>query len=127
MDMVMEMIADERSKYHVTLGDMIEISAKATGVVRYTDGKSPGEEMSYRGYYSDLSFEDSDDEKSASDFHKQLTKAHGMEYTGYKGGENLMGDDTPLWRAEYSRTGEAIIDAQIVNGDLVLVSKNVDD
>lgn len=106
---------------------MIDILGGVNGSVRYMDGRSPGEEMSYRGYYSDLSLEDSSKEKSASDFHAQLSKALGAEYTGYKGGENLMTADTPLWRAEYGNSGEAIIAAQIVDGDLVVISKNVDD
>lgn len=125
MNVMIEAGNRERSNYHVTLGEMIEIARKATGSVKYLDGKAPGDEDSYRGYYSDLSFEDADS-KTASDFLSQLQEALGGTYGGYKGGEYTMNENTPLWRSEYGTTGEAIVSADIVDGDIVITTKNVD-
>lgn len=115
-----------RSQYHVTLGALVELAKKATGVVRFDDGGGPGYAMSYRGYYSDLAF-DRADEQPAAEFLQLVEGAVGEAFDGYKGGEFVMGLDTPLWRAQYGCTGDAIVSASIVDGDLVLHCKNVDD
>jgi hypothetical protein len=125
IDITLSALRDSRSDYHVTLSQMIALAKSATGVVRFTDGGGPGEEESYRGYYSDLSF-NLGDEIPAVDFLKQCEAALGATYSGYKGGDYQMHEDTSLWRAEYGNTGEAIIDAEIVDGDLVLRCKRVD-
>lgn len=114
-----------RGDYHVTLGSLIELAKSATGVVRFRDGGGPGREMSYRGYYSDLSFEPASPSKAA-DFVAQCEKALNATYEGYKGGDYTMGANTPLWRAPYSCCGDAIIDAAIEDGDLVLTCKRID-
>jgi hypothetical protein len=115
---------DSRGDYHVTLGEMIELAAKATGVVRFADGCGPGEEDSYRGYYSDLSF-NRGPVIPAVVFLEQCRKALGSTYTGYKGGDFQMAEDTPLWRAEYGTTGDAIVDGEVIDGDLVLRCKSL--
>jgi hypothetical protein len=125
MEITLSAHRDSRSDYHVTLSEVIDLARSAAGVVRFTDGGGPGEEESYRGYYSDLSF-NLEGETPAVDFLKQCEAALGTTYGGYKGGDFQMNGDTPLWRAEYGNTGEAIVDAEIVDGDLVLRCKRVD-
>jgi hypothetical protein len=115
-----EMGRQTRAEYHVTLGVMVAKAEKATGVVRFADGDAPGEEMSYRGYYSDLSFDTQEEPKPAADFLAQCRKALGDTYRGYKGGDFTMDKDTPLWRAAYGSTGDAIVRAKLEDGDLVL-------
>lgn len=66
--------------------------------------------MSYRGYYSDLSFEPSEEVRSVEDVVKMLeTKCLGKEFTGYKGGEYFMDENTPIWIAEYGNCGVRIM------------------
>ena len=125
MDLTASVGRSTRGNYHVTLGDIIALTESATGVVRFSDGGGPSGEYSYRGYYSDLSF-NLGEEVSASAFLEQCEAALDSTYEGYKGGDFYMGDDTPLWRAEYGSTGEAIVDAILVDGDLVLHCKCVD-
>lgn len=114
-----------RSGYHLTLGAAIQMAVKATGSVRFSDGGGPGSEHSYRGYYSDLSFAPGD-ALPAADFLAQCKNALDATYEGYKGGDFVMGPETPLWRATYGRTGDAIISATFESGDLVLHCKQVD-
>lgn len=49
-------------------------------------------------------------------------------FTGYKGGDFTMTGDTPLWRASYGDTGEAIMDLQPHRSGsaLILITKKVD-
>lgn len=73
---------------------------------------------SYRGYYDHLAI--AFDPESCSNwsskeitvalFLKMLYKADGKRYTGYKGGEYLMGMHSPVWVGNYgSSTGTAIV------------------
>ncbi len=122
IDAISNSARDTRADYHVTLGKVIKKAGEASGVVRFADGGSPGAEMSYRGYYSDLSFETQEDPKPVAAFLEQCQRALGDTYTGYKGGDYDMGEDTPLWRADYSECGDAIVRAVVdpETGDLVL-------
>jgi len=124
MDALSEASRNTRSDYHVTLGQLIELVKGTTGLVRFTDGGGPGEEMSYRGYYSDLSFGEGPPAQAAA-FLEQLQKALGATYEGYKGGDYVMGPETPLWRGIYGSTGDAIVSADYEDGDLVLRCKSV--
>lgn len=117
-----------RSDYHVTLGSLIKIleGSDITSLVTFSDGKTPGSEDSYRGYYSDLAFDNSDEPKTVAQFLEQVKKALDKSYTGYKGGDFIMDASTPLWRAEYGSCGEAIISAQDIGGKLILITKQLD-
>jgi len=117
-----------RSSYHLTLGGLIEVLSDASpdAVVKFSDHTSPGEEMSYRGYYSDLSFDRQVEPKTVAELLGQCQKALGTTYCGYKGGDFVMSEDTPLWAAPYSSTGEAIIDCVPSNDGLILITKRID-
>jgi len=55
---------------------------------------------SYRGYYEDLALVVEEVEiptTSVDDMLGTLYGAMGRKFEGYKGGEYLMGEDTPLW------------------------------
>lgn len=132
VDMMGDARRQTRSEYHLTLGKAIEFLAKASRsyvVVFDYNNHSPGEEMSYRGYYSDLSFETNDSEpKTVDEFDHQLNRALGQEYTGYKGGEFLMGLTTPLWQSPYGTTGRAIVGIRNTSdGTVELITKVIDD
>lgn len=122
-----------RSGYHLTLGGLINfLQAGATpsnALVFYDAARNvgPGEEMSYRGYYSDLAFQD-DEPPTAQRFLDRCIGALGGAYDGYKGGAFIMGEDTPLWRSEYGvASGIAIIGAEVRDSNIVLKTKIIAD
>lgn len=119
-----------RSRYQMTLGKMLRAlegcDADMPVVFGGADTGSPGDAHSYRGYYSDLSFEPSHDPVTVAEFKKQCSGALGTVYEGYKGGDFTMTDDTPLWCAGYSHCGNAIIDLSTVDGKVVLNTKDVE-
>ena len=86
----------------MTLGHLIAL-LEALDDERETVGL--GELESYRGYYCDLAFEPSGDLESVESLLARCRAAMGREFTGYKGGEFLMGAPTPLWIAPYGVAG----------------------
>jgi hypothetical protein len=122
--------ADRRTRgnYHVTLGKLIEIlgGVDASTPVRFSDSEyGPGNPHSYRGYYSDLAFEDVSDvtaQALLADCHDAL----GQTFEGYKGGDFTMGKDTPLWNAPYGCSGKAVVGADMEGGTFVLTVKEID-
>jgi hypothetical protein len=126
MDGISAACKKTREGYHLSLGEAATLAKQATGVVRYEDGGSPGEPMSYSGYYTDLAFVDAVSDVSAADFATACAKAISGNFAGYKGGEDVMTEEKALWRAPYGDTGLAIIAGRIdTNGDLILQCKNV--
>jgi hypothetical protein len=120
---------DERSKYHLTLGCLIEELKKADQDLRVIENhtsKGVSSPHSYRGYYSDLALERSDEVNSVRDLLSKLLNVQDQELTGYKGGEFLMTDDTPLWISEYGNSsGIAIISTKIERDVFYLVTKEL--
>jgi hypothetical protein len=121
-----ELDRQARAQYHITLGGAIKLAAQATGNARFADGGYPGKAGSYRGYYSDLALSKSEAPKTAAEFLAQCEAANGATFRGYKGGDYTMGSDTPLWRAEYGDCGDAVVFAELRDGDLVLHCKSLD-
>lgn len=119
-----------RSRYQMTLGKMLRAldgcDENMPVVFDGADSGSPGGEYSYRGYYSDLSFEPSDNPVTVAEFKKQCSRALGATYEGYKGGDFVMANDTPLWCAAYGRCGNAVTDLSTVDGKVFLTTKNVE-
>lgn len=120
----------DRSKYHVTLGRMIEAMKQANpdAVVSLDFGGHPGGPISYRGYYADLAFEPSNEPITARAFLKVCQESLGKTFEGYKGGDFLMGEDAPLWSASYgtSSDGRAIVDVVQQPDRVVLKTKVVE-
>ena len=123
-------LRESRSGYHLTLGGAIEQLAKFPKryVVTFDETNlSPHEEMSYRGYYSDLAFDEINEPKTVEAFAHQLSAALGQEYTGYKGDEFLMDASTPLWVSEYGgASGIALMSMHVAEDRVVIVTKKVD-
>lgn len=69
---------------------------------------------SYRGYYHQLAIGytvDSDYQPKVGDILKLCKDAVGKCFTGYKGGDFLMTEKTPLWVSNFSEVGDtAIVD-----------------
>ena len=117
-----------RAGYHLTLGQAIDKlkAANAESVVLFDFGGSPNEAMSYRGYYSDLAFDKKADPITVVEFLEMCREALGKTFTGYKGGDFTMSEDTPLWASEYGTTGYAIIGLKQTDKAVVLVTKELD-
>lgn len=59
-----------------------------------------GEAHSYRGYYDQLSFEPTEGITAAQAL-KEAEQANGRTFTGYKGGDYVMGLDTMCWASPW--------------------------
>ncbi len=84
---------------------------------------------SYRGYYSDLAIGFSEFAQSTcSDFRNGLRECIGETFTGYKGGDNTMNGDTPVWVANYGHTGgTGIVRVSFDDYGVVLHTALIDD
>lgn len=94
--------------------------------VRFEDGSVPDGFHSYRGYYDHLAMgsrlpEASECPVRAQNLLRELRYANGGTYHGWKGGEFVMGDDTPVWRAEAGVSpGQRIIGVELQDDELIL-------
>jgi hypothetical protein len=115
LDFAMHVARIERSRYHLTLGKMIELlkGFDQDSVVLLPNGKTLGIPMSYRGYYSDLAFTEIEKQKTVAELLAQAEAALGQTFEGYKGGDFVMAEDTPVWISEYGNSsGIALMDLQ---------------
>jgi len=96
----------ERAESQMTLGKFIELLA-AMPADFLIDGL--GEPDSYRGYYSDLAFGREPEKVTAGALLAMCRAAMGQVYQGYKGGDYMMGANTPLWVAHYGSCGEKLM------------------
>ena len=96
----------ERAETQLTLGKMIDV-LKAMPTDTLIHGL--GELDSYRGYYSDLAFEPTSESKTVAELLEVCQGAMGQVFTGYKGGDYMMGANTPLWLSHYGTTGVKIM------------------
>lgn len=133
MDAVTDAVRETRKDYHLTLGGLIDFleSHKGSGKMVMYEGEctSPGEPMSYRGHYADLSFEDSQDVRTVDEVLQDCQKSLLAVFDGYKGGHFTMGADAPLWRSEYgTASGLAIIQTKVSDDEdlVLLVTRQVD-
>jgi hypothetical protein len=124
---------DERKKYHVTLGELIDalggVDADSTVILSGEHSNlSPAlPPNSYRGHYEDLAFPPSLTRINAGELRAGLIECEGKAFEGWKGGDFIMGRDTPLWIADSGEaTGLAVIDTDERGGDFVLVTKEVE-
>jgi hypothetical protein len=112
----------DRAETQMTLGKLIaalEAFPQDKQIVGF------GSEYSYRGYYSDLSFEPSDEPQPVKRLLDQCKGAMGQVYRGYKGGDYMMGANTPVWVADYGCTGKKIVGLN--DGDVITVETKEDD
>lgn len=117
---------NDRKNYHLTLGGLIKVMEENPSCDAVTkEGFYICQPHSYRGYYSDLSFETSSEKPI--DFIKTLKEETlDKTFVGYKGGDFVMAADTPLWIAPYGCTGDAVVDAIVSDGKIILVTKHID-
>lgn len=118
-----------RSQYHLTLGGLIKFleSAPSHALVFLDDtNKSPGRLYSYRGYYEDLAFAEVGSAPTAELLLEICKDALGKTFTGYKGGDFVMTEDTPLWVSEYGAVSGIAIVGVDLNEGITLHTKAVD-
>lgn len=96
----------ERSQTQMTLGGLIAALEALPPETTVTPGIAYPH--SYRGYYSDLAFENRSASTTASELLAACRGAMGKTFTGYKGGDYDMGARTPIWLAEYGCCGQKI-------------------
>ncbi len=96
----------ERSSTQMTLGDLI---ASLKDLPPESEVSNIGELHSYRGYYSDLAFEIEDGTRAAGDLLIECQTAMDKVFEGYKGGDFVMGELTPVWIAQYGSCGVKIM------------------
>lgn len=105
MDALSAQWMKERSQTQITLGKLIDALCEKGFPEEVSKIARP---HSYRGYYSDLSFEPEEGLMSRHELLIMLKECMGEIFHGYKGGEFQMGRNTPLWIAEYGSCGKAI-------------------
>lgn len=91
-----------RAETQMTLGQLIaalEAMPPGTAVANLTGPHS------YRGYYVDLAFELQDGTRLKDHLLLECRQAMGRVFQGYKGGDYVMGERTPIWVANYGTTG----------------------
>lgn len=104
----------ERAASQMTLGELIETLER---LPLGDDISGFGLPHSYRGYYRDLAFEPDDEIQAVADLLATCkTECMGRTFTGYKGGDFVMGERTPLWIAPYGSCGDRLM-ALDIDGD----------
>lgn len=108
----------QRSLSQMTLGRFISELEKMAQDKEIKNICSP---HSYRGYYSDLAFENESGTRTVDSLIKQLkNECLGQTFTGYKGGDFYMDKNTPMWIADYGSCGLKIM--EIVEGNIISLS-----
>lgn len=97
----------ERATTQLTLGQLIAQLQALPPHMPVAPLEAP---HSYRGYYCDLAFEvRGEASRPAGELLAECRQAMGRVFTGYKGGDFMMGANTPLWIAEYGSSGERLL------------------
>jgi len=128
----LEILELSRQAGQVTLDQLVKVLEKAVKEddripIRFSDGTLPGEFMSYRGYYYMLSLSRGGI-KYAETLLLMAKGALGYPFTGYKGGQYLMEEHTPVWVSEYGEcSGEGIVGIEAENWEVVLVLGRIEE
>lgn len=80
---------------------------------------------SWRGSYDELALNHSSggDKLTGSEFVRMLGLCIGKTFTGYKGGEYVMSEDTPVWVANYGDVGStAVVDVVETHYSILLIT-----
>jgi hypothetical protein len=96
----------ERAETQMTLGELISALAAMPPDAQVAHLCRA---HSYRGYYSDLAFEQDAGTRPAVDLLNDCRAAMGEVFEGYKGGDYVMGALTPLWVASFGKCGDKLM------------------
>lgn len=96
--------------------------------VFFDSGESPGEFMSYRGYYRYVAVAPTDEPCTAGEFLERFSFAIGGTFTGYKGGEYRMTRHTPVWVSRYGEaSGVGIVGVAVLPDKVILVTAKIEE
>ena len=96
----------QRAAGQMTLGSLIDALAampEGASVANLRDAHS------YRGYYCDIAFERHEGVRPATGLLADCRAAMGEVFMGYKGGDYVMGRQTPVWVASYGCCGDKLM------------------
>ena len=111
----------ERSLRQMTLGKFIVLLEQINTDEEIT---GLGELDSYRGYYCDLAFSPKLEIRTIGEVLGNCRNALGGTYTGYKGGDFVMNEHTPLWISPYgSSTGKMLVGLDISTNPVTPITK----
>lgn len=96
----------ERAETQLTLGELIEVLEAMPDDAQVANLRNP---HSYRGYYSDLAFEQNEGSRPTAELLAECKAAMGQVFYGYKGGDYVMGALTPVWVASYGCCGPKLM------------------
>lgn len=120
----------ERAKYHMTLGGLIAaLDGIKDDLPAMIDNSPyyPGKAHSYRGFYTDLAFQPSNERCTVGDLRARCCESLNAIFEGYKGGDFTMTEDTPLWISDYGETSDiAVMGVENLGSHVVLITKWVD-
>ena len=105
----------EREATHLTLGALIAALQAMPADAAVANLRDPA---SYRGYYCDLYFERHEGTRPAAELLAECNGAMGQVFTGYKGGDYMMGALTPLWISTYGHASGMKIIAVRASGEV---------
>lgn len=91
----------KRAETQLTLGGLIDVLEKMPPDMLVANLRDLD---SYRGYYHDLYFCRGEGTRRAAELLAECKAAMGQVFTGYKGGDYVMGALTPLWISEYGHS-----------------------
>jgi hypothetical protein len=103
-----------RRKQQMPLGALRDALSALPGTWRV---EGFGQPHSYRGYYDQIAFAPDGGSESAKDLAARVADSVGATFTGWKGGEFTMDENTPVWIAHEGSSGDALIGLLLVDGD----------
>ena len=106
VDGLLVQMQKERSESQMTLGKLIDFLKTLPADTEVPNLKNA---RSYRGYYADLAFEMESGTRFAGELLSDAQACMGEVFHGYKGGEFVMGRNTPLWIANWGVCGEKLM------------------
>lgn len=106
MDRMIAQWQRERAETQMTLGKLI---AALEAMPEGAEVANLNSAHSYRGYYSDLAFEQGEGTRKAAELLSECRAAMGKVFCGYKGGDYVMGALTPVWLASYGCCGSKLM------------------
>jgi hypothetical protein len=108
----------------LTLGQLIKALSKydPAKYIRYDFGPfTPDTLKSYRGYYDQIALGYGEESITVGEILKRCKKTVGHIFTGYKGGDYEMTEDTPVWMANWGEYNSTAIIGVMDNGYNVIL------
>lgn len=107
LDGMSQRLQKQRAQTQTTLGELIEALEPYPSGTRI---EGLGYFASYRGFYEDLAICQDGDLSTVGDMLAECRAAMGEIFCGYKGGDYVMGRNTPIWVVkEHSMTGRKLM------------------